>query len=126
MNETLLEQAQELANKPYPWMMERDTLSDGQEVLLLRHPDLPGCMAQGFTLNEALQNLRDARVDYLYVLLDLGLPVPAPTPTTTSTLSEGAQYLRVNAVTGQLQIGVLTPNPEATAVSQPDKTVKHI
>ncbi len=43
-----------------------------------RHPDLPGCMSDGQTPEEALVNLADARTLYIEVLTKRGIPIPAP------------------------------------------------
>lgn len=41
-------------------------------------PDLPGCMAQGETIEEAVKNLEDAKRAWIEVRLEDGLEVPAP------------------------------------------------
>lgn len=78
MNDLLWEKAKELADRPYHITQETDELSDGQKIILLRHPELKGCKAQGFNLDEATKNLYEARVDYLYALLISELPIPDP------------------------------------------------
>ena len=45
---------------------------------LARHPELPGCLSQGDTPEEAIANLRDARELYIRALLEDGLDVPLP------------------------------------------------
>lgn len=84
INEQLWREAERLAARPYGISYEVDTLSNGQRVILLRHPDLPAVKAQGIDLDEAKRNLDEARVDYIYSLLDDGIPVPAPA-TSSST-----------------------------------------
>jgi predicted RNase H-like HicB family nuclease len=79
MNSVLWERAEELAARQYTITIEQDTLSNGQVVFVARHPDLPGCKAQGHSLDEAKKNLDEARVDYIYALLTAGLEIPAPT-----------------------------------------------
>lgn len=76
MNETLWLEAEKLANELYDFTVETDDLSNGQLIYLLRHPDLPGCIAQGISISEAKSNLDAARVDYIYDLLVSGLNVP--------------------------------------------------
>jgi predicted RNase H-like HicB family nuclease len=44
------------------------------------HPELPGCISGGETPNKAKQNLSDARIDYIYYLLEDGLQVPDLNP----------------------------------------------
>jgi antitoxin HicB len=41
-------------------------------------PDLPGCMAQGETIEEAMRSLEDAKRAWIEVRLEDGLEVPAP------------------------------------------------
>ncbi len=41
-------------------------------------PDLPGCMAQGETIEEAAKNLEDAKRAWIEVRLEDGLEVPPP------------------------------------------------
>lgn len=76
MNHEQLDRAEQLASRNYNTVVERDTLTDGSPVYLASNPELPGCMSQGATSEEAVKNLRNARVDYIYMLLEDGLPVP--------------------------------------------------
>jgi predicted RNase H-like HicB family nuclease len=76
-NVNLWEQAENLAKALYDIVYDEDTLS-GQLVYMARHPELPGCKAYGTTQQEASQNLKEARVDYIYALLVQGLPIPEP------------------------------------------------
>lgn len=64
----------------YARRFERDTLSDGSEVWLVRAPELPGCKAQGRTMDEANASLEDCIVDYKAAMAEWGLEV-APEPT---------------------------------------------
>lgn len=50
----------------------------GAPCFLARHPELPGCMSQGDTLEEAVENLQDARELYIRTLLEDGLEIPLP------------------------------------------------
>lgn len=43
-------------------------------------PDLPGCMSDGETPQEALANAQDAIACWIEAAHDLGRPVPEPTP----------------------------------------------
>jgi len=51
---------------------------DGTVVYLAECPELPGCMSHGATVEEARQNLEDAKAEYLAALQDRGLEIPAP------------------------------------------------
>jgi predicted RNase H-like HicB family nuclease len=42
-------------------------------------PSLPGCISQGITKEEALENITDAIILYIETLQDRGLPVPEDT-----------------------------------------------
>jgi len=42
-------------------------------------PSLPGCHSQGETIDEALENIRDAIELYIGVLIEDSLPVPEDT-----------------------------------------------
>lgn len=41
-------------------------------------PDLPGCMSDGATPEEALSNVQDAIITWIEAATDLGHTVPAP------------------------------------------------
>ncbi len=46
---------------------------------VVRLPDLPGCVSQGDTVEEAMEMIRDAQRGWLEVMLENGRPIPAPT-----------------------------------------------
>lgn len=73
------ERARYLANQPYPVEVFRDKTTKGEDVYLAKNPDLPGCMAQGATHKDALDNLAEARFEYIESLLEDGEPVPEVT-----------------------------------------------
>ena len=82
----LEEEALTLSKEPYSIEYAVDETVDGQRVYLLAHPELPGCMAQGLTIEEALKELQEVRYEFLLSLLEDGLPIPSPITTTTETL----------------------------------------
>lgn len=51
---------------------------DGSLVYMAECPDLPGCMSHGSTVDEARQNLEDAKNEYVAALIERGLPIPGP------------------------------------------------
>ena len=51
---------------------------EGRACYMAVHTELEGCMAQGNTPAEAVQNLTEARRDYINALLDEGLEIPLP------------------------------------------------
>lgn len=46
-------------------------------------PELPGCMSDGETRQEALANAEDAIATWIYCAEQMGRPVPAPAPALT-------------------------------------------
>src|SRR5689334_20386978 len=46
---------------------------------LITFPDLPGCMSDGATVEEAIANGRDAFSAWIAATIDMGKPVPKPT-----------------------------------------------
>ena len=84
-NAGLVEQAEKLTTELYAIDVMRDETTTGESVYLLSHPELPGCMAQGLEIEEAQENLADARKEYILSLLEDGLPVPLPRLQLTTT-----------------------------------------
>lgn len=74
----LREQAQLLANRPYLSVVFLDKSTEGDPVYVALNPELEGCVSQGDTVEEARHNLNDARVDFVYFLLEDGLNIPEP------------------------------------------------
>jgi antitoxin HicB len=46
---------------------------------LIEFPDLPGCMSDGETIEEALANGAEAKRDWIAAMREAGRPVPPPT-----------------------------------------------
>lgn len=89
----LEKKALELSRQPYSIEYEVDETVDGKKVNVLRHPELYGCMAQGFTIEEALKELEEVRYEYLLSILEDGLPVPSPMATSTETIGGVSESL---------------------------------
>jgi predicted RNase H-like HicB family nuclease len=85
MSRNLEKQAEELAGQPYSIEFSHDETTTGEPIIVVSHPELPGCMAQGSTFNEALTELEDARKEYILSLLEDGLAVPKPLDRTAGT-----------------------------------------
>src|SRR5438552_5700886 len=58
----------------------------GRPCFVAINPELYGCMAQGNTPREAVDNLKEARRDYIATLLQLGREVPRPAGTPQSEI----------------------------------------
>jgi predicted RNase H-like HicB family nuclease len=78
MNDEVFERAKQLASRPYPFQIYKDEEGDDETRYLARNPDIEGCMAQGASQHEAIENLKDARVDLFEFLLERGEPIPEP------------------------------------------------
>jgi len=79
MDNKIFEQAKQLAARNYSLAVFEENTPEGQTVFIAKNPELYGCMAEGASLEEATENLADARIDYIYSLLQDGLDVPEPT-----------------------------------------------
>ncbi len=55
-----------------------ETTITNERCYIARHPDLEGCMAQGDTPEEALDNLEQTCAEWLLALKEDGLPIPEP------------------------------------------------
>jgi predicted RNase H-like HicB family nuclease len=97
IDEQLMREAMKLASRPYTVSYETDTLVNGEHVYLLRNPELPAVKAQGESLEEANQNLEEARTDYIYSLLEDGLPVPEPATSASTGSSANGQVWTIRA-----------------------------
>jgi predicted RNase H-like HicB family nuclease len=62
----------------YPVLIEPLAVEDGGGFLA-RVPDLPGCMSDGDSPEEAIGNVRDAIAVWIDTATELGHPIPQPT-----------------------------------------------
>ena len=63
----------------YPMFVEPLPAEDGGGFVATA-PDLPGCMSDGETPEEAIRNLRDAVEVWLATAMDAGRSIPTPSP----------------------------------------------
>ena len=61
----------------YPIAIETGTSTEAYGVVV---PDLPGCFSAGDTLDEAMENAKEAIELWLEVAIDDGMAVPEPRP----------------------------------------------
>lgn len=78
MNEQRLQLARKLASRPYQVHVFPDESTNGDPCFVATVPELPVCMSDGDSVEEALGNIESAKVDFIYFLLEDGLPVPEP------------------------------------------------
>lgn len=96
MSDDLRRQAETLAKeRTYSVQILKDeTTEDEEPIFFLTVRELPGCAAQGITLEEAFTNLAEVKVDFIESLLEDGLPIPPELATTTTkfALAKAAVY----------------------------------
>lgn len=63
----------------YPFQITELSKEDGGGYLVT-FPDLPGCMSDGDTIEEARQNASDALGDWIAARKKFGKPIPLPSP----------------------------------------------
>lgn len=116
MAKTIQEQAVRLSKLAYTVELLRDKTTDGDYIYLARNPELEGCMAQGLTEQEALNNLDDVRVEHIEHLLEHHLSVPYPNHAVASS-----QIRKENIVKREIP-AITLPGFEdyLTKVVQPD------
>jgi predicted RNase H-like HicB family nuclease len=111
--------AKTYADLPYQIELEAE-VCDGQECVVAYNPELEGCMAFGTTSDQALENLKEARVEYIVALLERGIPVNTPLFIgKTRQISES--YYFVNYEVSPIVRGEVV-QPEATFVQVPQPT----
>lgn len=54
------------------------TWSEDDDAFLVTVPDLPGCMSDGKTIAEAVENAKTTITEWIKVAEELGRPVPEP------------------------------------------------
>lgn len=63
---------------PYHLTLVHDHDADGNAGWVAEVVELPGCVAQGATQDEALAHLQDAMISWLSVALEDGVDIPEP------------------------------------------------
>jgi len=66
--------AEDFASKDYPVLLHRDREGD----YIAEIPDLPGCMTDARTKEEALREIEDAKRAWIAVALEKGMEIPEP------------------------------------------------
>jgi predicted RNase H-like HicB family nuclease len=76
-NSELYKKVKDYLNLDYPIKLTKDQDEKGP-YWLAEHPDLPGCKTHGDTKEEALKNLDEAKISWMYSYADLGKEIPKP------------------------------------------------
>lgn len=93
-------EAQALAVRPYSVIINEEQTQSGVTVFIATNPDLPGCVGQGKTPQEAIQDLALARADFIQTMLDDEVDVPAPDEMVVAT---GLTKIEMNLSSGTLR-----------------------
>lgn len=72
-----------MTSSDYPFTMSPLSEDEGGGYLI-EFPDLPGCMSDGATLEEALRNGADAVQSWIEAMQEAGRPIPAPSKAAVS------------------------------------------
>ncbi|SRR6266498_823083 len=95
MNERWIQQAKELAMRPYFVKVVRDETTEDEPIYLAQVLELEGCFGQGETPEPAISDLKSAMIDYIASLLEDSLPVPNPADLVTTTSSTSSETLTI-------------------------------
>jgi hypothetical protein len=68
----------ELLSVPYLLEAEAVETEPGQWLLRLAYPELPGCSAEGFVVEQVLKELERRRVEIIVSLVEAGKEPPVP------------------------------------------------
>ena len=85
MNRQLESIARTLAKQPYHMEIHEDETTDDEPIFTVNYLEMPGCRAQGDSVDEAVENLKELTFEYILVYLENGVTVPQPYTTTTAT-----------------------------------------
>jgi len=75
----------EIADDYRNYEIERIT-DDGEPYWTGRVVDLPGCTSDGATVDELMENLREAKALWIQVALEKGIPIPPPSSVTRNDI----------------------------------------
>jgi hypothetical protein len=70
----------ELLSIPYLLEAEAVESEPGKWLLRLSYPELPGCAAEGFVVEDVLRELERRRVEMIVSLVETGKEPPVPRP----------------------------------------------
>ena len=110
MNKLHLKKAESLAERSYQAHVILDETTDGEPVYVAIVPELPGCIAHGDTVEEALEWLESAKVDHIWFLLDKELEVPQPQILNSTTILSAPEYAAESDASAQPSGGLVAPS----------------
>lgn len=101
----------------YSYVITEDTCGESK-CFVAMYPDLPGCMSQGVTEQEALASAEEAKALYIETLLDMGLEIPFPKQTVSIEFSTGTA--------GTFSYEFITKNIEVNLPGELEETSKFL
>lgn len=87
----------------YPAIIERD-----EEAMYATFPDLEGCFTYGDTIEELMDNAKEALSGYILSLIDNNVQVPAPSDPTTLTIPPQGYIAFIQSEINPAEIGKCT------------------
>jgi antitoxin HicB len=75
-----MKQAEQFLDLPYHFIMLPDHWDDGTPGWVIWVAELPGCMSQGASPDEAIERIKDAMLGWIDVALQDGHDIPLPYP----------------------------------------------
>ena len=109
MNKLHLKKAETLAERSYQAHVFLDETTDGETVYVAIVPEMPGCIAHGDTVEEALEWLESAKVDHIWFLLEKELEVPQPQSLNSTTVLNAPEYAAESDASAQPSGGIVVP-----------------
>ena len=122
MKTAQLTKAEKMAASGYQLRVEREDEHDGPPIYVAYIPEIPQCVAQADSPENARAELQNILVDVIAYMLESGLEVPAPeTRKGTATVQVGESQAALSPDTKACQPPVIT----SSDVSQPHQSLPH-
>ena len=99
----------------YPFTVRRLSRDEGGGYLV-EYPDIPGCMSDGETVEEAIANGREALRDCVAVLREIGRKVPKPSATEPAQWRQRLPRTLYRKLTAQAESEGVSINSLVTAI----------
>lgn len=96
--------ARQLARQDYHIVVEHTALDSSERVYTLSYLEMPDCLGQGTTLEEAFNDLKGAAYEYILSALSYNQFVPRPYAVTSDTIADGGVIMPVS--------GSIQPEPQ--------------
>lgn len=109
MNKKNHKKAESLSKRAYQAHVVLDETTDGEPVYVAIVPEMPGCIAHGDTVEEALEWLESAKLDHIWFLLDKNLEVPEPQLLNSGMVFNAPYYDNVDSTNAQASGGIVAP-----------------